>query len=311
MVIFLKGDTRLSSQPDRIDLKGVLFAFSSYALWGFIPIYFKVVSHLAPFEVLCHRVIWSLLLLALLCTYKSGWYDLIRLMKRRKVALTVLLSTLCICTNWLVFIWAVTHQRVLEASLGYFINPLVSVALGYLFLGERMKRLPLISVVVATCGVLVQIVLLGILPWVSLLLAFSFGFYGLLRKTMPLGSIEGLLMETAYLFLPCVFYLLFFANGAPGGAFVEDFFPTGLILSFAGIVTATPLLLFASGARRIPLTAVGILQYTAPTLQFLVAIFLFGEDFSTGKAISFVIIWIALGIYTTHLLREFRRNRKR
>jgi len=208
--------------------------------------------------------------------------------------------------NWGVYVWAIANGHVVEASLGYFINPLVNVLLGTLFLREKLRPAQWIPVGLAAAGVLYLTVTYGRLPWIALGLAFSFGFYGLLKKVAPLGSFQGLTLETAILFLPALGYLIF-AETQGIGAFGHVAWSTSLLLALTGVITTIPLLLFASGARRIPLTTLGLLQYVAPTLQFLIGVILYHEPFTQNRMIGFSIIWLALIIYSVESFVQYRK----
>jgi chloramphenicol-sensitive protein RarD len=287
----------------------VVFGLAAYLWWGGVPIYFKAVGHVPPTEVLAHRIVWSFVLLAVwlgpLGRLQPAWTAL----RERRTLLTLTGSTLLVACNWFVFIWAVAHARVVEASLGYFINPLVNVVLGMVFLGERLRRLQWISVALATTGVTVLTVRLGQPPIVALLLAFSFGFYGLLRKTARVDGPVGLTIETGLLVPLAVGFLVLrwtagdLVFGAAGPT-------TDALLLAAGVVTALPLVWFVAGARRLPLSTMGFLQYLAPSGQFLLGVLAYGEAFTPAHRVAFGAIWTALGLFSWDLWRQ-RRVRKR
>ncbi|MDJ0942396.1 MAG: EamA family transporter RarD [Kiloniellales bacterium] len=288
-------------------VSGVLFALSAFGIWGVNPVYFKAVAHLPELEVLAHRVVWTVALLAALVTATRGWAPIGRALRDRRTLGLLALSTALISVNWFIYIWAVVAERVLETSLGYFINPLISVLLGVLVLGERLSRLQGAAVALAALGVLNLGVATSGLPWVALSLAVTFGFYGLIRKTVAIGSAEGLLVETGLMLPLALVYLLavggktgFFGSGSPADV---------LLLLAAGLVSATPLLCFTSAARRLRLSTVGMFQYLAPSCQFLLAIFAFGETFTRVHLVTFLCIWAALGIFTLDSLRRSRRVR--
>jgi len=280
---------------------GVLYGVAAYLAWGFVALYFKAVAHVVPLEVLAHRIVWSLALLAVVLTAQGRWGAAWRATRSRPVLLALGGSTLLIAFNWLVFIWCVAGGRVLEASLGYYINPLVNILLGFVFLGERLRRMQLVAVALAFVGVAYLTVQFGSLPWLGLALAFSFGFYGLLRKVAPVDAFTGLTVETSLLAPLALGYLL--CLGASGsGVFGVVSRGQDALLAASGLVTAIPLLCFAAAARRLRLSTVGFLQYIAPTGQFLLAVIAFGEPFGRAHWISFGCIWTALAIYTTDAL---------
>lgn len=282
----------MNSSPAR----GALYAALAYLLWGLFPIYFKAVAHVAALEVLAHRVVWSMLFVALLLAALRRW-DWLPQAADPRVLLRFTASAIAVSANWGLYIWAVAADRVVDASLGYFINPLVNVLIGTLFFAERMRTAQWVAVLTAALGVAWLTWHAGALPWIGLVLAFSFGLYGVLRKTAPLGAVEGLALETALLTPLAGAYLLWLA--AQGhNAFINEPIGTELLLLLAGPVTALPLLFFAAGARRISFTALGMLQYIAPSLQLLLGVWLYREPFDTGKAIGYVFIWIALAVFT-------------
>ena len=282
---------------------GVACAASAYALWGLVPIYFKAVAAVSAFEIIAHRVLWSLGLLALVLAAtrnRSGWAVL-----RADPALwgRVAFAAFLVTANWLVFVWAVNAGRVLETSLGYYINPLVSVLFAFAFLGERLRPLQLAALGCAALGVANQVAALGQLPWVSLVLAVSFAGYGLMRKRIPLDATSGLFFETL---LAAPFALAYIAWLAGMDALGFGHFGAGtdLLIALSGVVTAVPLVLFAAGARRLRLTTMGFLQYIAPTITFLLAVFAYGEPFSARQGWTFALIWSGLAFYSLDLLRR-------
>lgn len=283
--------------------KGVAYGVAAYGMWGLIPIYFKAVSDVPALEVLAHRVVWSVVILIPLVFLRGRWPEARRAIGSGKTLATLLLTTCLIAVNWYLFIWAVAHERVLEASLGYFINPLVNVMLGMVFLGERLSRPAAAALALAGLGVGVQVVMVGTMPWIALTLAFSFGLYGLLRKTASVGAVVGLTVETTLLMIPAAGYL-FWARRTGGLYLGTGNLSTDVLLVLAGVVTATPLLCFTSAARLLPLSTLGFLQYLAPSGQFLLAVFAYGETLTTGSVITFVCIWIALAIFTRDQIRR-------
>lgn len=288
--------------------KGVLAGVAAYTLWGLLPVYWKALQTVPALEILVHRTVWSLVFVLLLQAILRRW-DWLRLVRQQPRMLRIFLgSTVLLSVNWLTYIWAVNAGHVVDASLGYFINPLVSVLLGMIFLGERLRPWQGVAVGLAAASVLYLTLGLGSLPWIALMLAGTFGFYGLLRKTAPLGSMEGLSVETALLSLPALAYLL--ALEATGqGSFGHAGATTSLLLAFTGVVTAVPLLLFAWAARNTTLATVGILQYIAPTFQFLLGLLVYHEPFSPARLLGFGGVWLALVIYTGEALMQERHRR--
>lgn len=281
--------------------KGILYALGAYLIWGFLPLFWKAVQVATPVEILSHRIVWSLLLLVGILGVQRRWAWLTPALRDRRTLGAFLLSALLLGINWLVYIWAVNAGHVVEASLGYFINPLVNVVFGVLFLQEQMRPGQWLAVGLAALGVLYLTVTLGAPPWVGLTLAFSFAGYGLLRKTARLNTLEGLTFETSFLFLPALLYLLYLGGTGQGVFGVVSGRLTGLLL-LSGVFTAAPLLLFTAGARRIPFSLVGILQYIAPTIQFLLGVYLYGESFSPARLVGFGLIWLALALYSAETL---------
>lgn len=277
--------------------KGILYALGAYLIWGFLPLFWKAVQVATPLEILSHRIVWSLLLLVGILGVQQRWGWLALAVRDRQTLGTFLLSALLLGINWLVYIWAVNVGHIVEASLGYFINPLVNVVFGVIFLQEQMRPGQWLAVGLAALGVLYLSITLGALPWVGLTLGFSFAGYGLLRKTARLNALEGLTFETSFLFVPALFYLLYL--GATGqGVFGVVNGKLTVLLLLSGLFTALPLLLFSAGARRIPFSLVGILQYIAPTIQFLLGVYLYGEPFSPARLVGFGLIWLALALYS-------------
>lgn len=295
----MSGDSR------RLDPAGIGWALAAYGFWGLVPIYFKAVRHVSPLEILAHRVIWSVVLLALWTQMRGTWDATLVAMRDRRTLLTLCATTLLVTGNWFLFIWAVTKGFILQSSLGYFINPLVNVLFGFLFLRERLRPIEWASVALAATGVIYQTVSIGEFPWISLLLAFTFGSYGLLRKIARVDSIAGLTIETS-LTLPIAIGYLIFLSSSGDLAFLYVSRWTDFLLVLAGVVTALPLVWFANAVRKLPLSAVGFFQYIAPTLQFLLAVAVYGETFTRNHAITFGCIWTALAIFTVAAVRRTR-----
>jgi len=275
--------------------KGIWYAVGAYVFWGLFPVYWKILGHVPALQLLGHRIIWSfLLLIGVLLLLRQG--KDFRVGLNRRVLLIYAIAAVLIGINWLTYVWAIGAGFIVETSLGYFINPLLSVLMGVIFLRERVRPLQWIPIGLATAGVLYLTFAYGALPWIALTLAFSFGLYGLVKKTAPLGSFHGLTLETGILFLPALGFLLY-SEFSGGGAFLHTDQITDLMLFGAGAVTVIPLLLFASAARRIPLTTMGVLQYMNPTMQFLLGVLVYHEPFNQHRLVGFAIVWAALILY--------------
>jgi chloramphenicol-sensitive protein RarD len=284
--------------------RGFAAALFAYLAWGVFPIYFKALRGVSAPQILAHRIVWSLALLAVIVTAQRRWREFAAAFRGRALG-AFAATTALISANWLLYIWSVNAGRVLEASLGYFVNPLVNVVLGVLFLRERLTRLQGVAVALAAAGVLALVVRLGSFPWVSLTLAASFGLYGLVRKKARIDAIVGLLVETALLAPVAGIYLLVLA-GRGTGAFGTAGASTTLLLALAGVVTAVPLIAFAVGIRTLRLSTMGLIQYVAPTGQFLLAVALYREPFTSAHALAFGLIWTSLALYTFDALRSTR-----
>jgi chloramphenicol-sensitive protein RarD len=276
--------------------KGVFFGLFAYTMWGCFPLYFALFEGVPAWEIVAHRVVWSCVLLAVIVTSMKRWQPVRAALAQPKKLGFVLGCAVLIAVNWGVYIYAVEARQVLQASLGYFLTPLVNVGLGMLVLKESISRLQVVAVALATIAILYQLFLLGVVPWITLALAFSFGTYGLLRKQVALDGLSGLFVETLLL-LPVAVLALSILNYAGASHFSEDT-RTMLLLLSSGAVTAIPLLAFAGAARRLRLSTVGFLMYINPTIQFLIALLVFSEPLSTEKLTSFIMIWTALGIYS-------------
>lgn len=292
---------------ERQTLQGAWFATAAYGFWGVAPIYFKWISHVSPYEIVSQRVVWSLVLLLGILVY-LGRLDALKLARGQWWKL---MATACLLSfNWFLFIYTIVNNNIAEASLGYFINPLVSVFLGMIFLSERLRPLQWIAIGIAAIGILIQFAWFGRIPWLGLSLAFSFGFYGLIRKTLGLHSVGGLAVETLFMAPVALGYLGYLAFTG-GLAFAHIDLQTDLLLIAAGFVTSFPLLCFAAAVNRLSLTAAGLFQYIAPTLSLIIAIVLYGEPFDTGRLITFSCIWTALAIFTVETVVYHRRIARR
>lgn len=286
--------------------RGPLIAAGAYLLWGVLPIYWRALDDVPALEIMLHRVVWSLAVVLILLALRRDERWLAEARRQPAMLRVFLLTAVLLAINWLVYLWANNNGHIVETSLGYFITPLVSVALGMVVLRERMRRGQAAAVGIAALGVLYLALTAGGWLWISLALALSFGFYGLLRKTARLGSLEGLTVEMAILFLPALGYLLLLSARGEA-AFGAGDAPTTLLLAFSGLVTAVPLLLFASGARLVPLTTLGLLQYIAPTMQFCIGVFLYREPFDQARLLGFSVVWLALAVYWLEGYRHRRR----
>jgi len=276
--------------------KGVVYGLGAYTLWGSFPLYFALFKGIPSWEVLIHRVIWSCLFLAVVISILKRWPPVVAALRKPRRLGYVLGCAVFIALNWGIYIYAVETRHVLQASLGYFLTPLVNVAMGLLILGERISRLQAAAVGLAAVAILYQLLLLGELPWITLVLAFSFGTYGLMRKKVELDGLSGLFVETLLL-LPLGLLTLAWLS-SQGLSHFSDSTYSALLLASSGAVTAIPLLAFAGAARRLKLSTVGFLMYINPTIQFLIALYIFHEPLSTAKLVSFVMIWVALSIYS-------------
>ena len=283
---------------------GILSAASAFLCWGLFPLYFHAIGEVPPLQILAHRMLWSLLFLVIVLTVRRQWAWL-NLVRQPRVFGSFIVSALLLSVNWLIYIWAVNNGHVIESSLGYFITPLVNIMIGYLLLKERLRPAQWVAVAVAALGVAWLTWQAGTVPWVSLALALSFGGYGLMRKTARLGALEGLSFETMVLFPVAAAYVAWLTVHGQNAFLTTDSNSTRLLLMAAGPITAIPLLLFAAGARQIPLSVLGLLQYLSPTLQFLLGVWMFHEAFSPDRLVGFVLIWLALALFAAEgLLRR-------
>jgi chloramphenicol-sensitive protein RarD len=275
---------------------GIFSAALAFLCWGLFPLYFHAISEVPPLQILAHRMLWSLLFLLVVLAVRRQWKWL-EIVRQPRVLGSFIASAFLLSANWLVYIWAVNNGHVIESSLGYFINPLVNIMFGYLLLKERLRRAQWAAIALAALGVAWLTWQAGTVPWISLLLAASFGGYGLLRKTAALGALEGLSFETMVLFPLATAYIGWLTLHGQNAFINTAHGSTRWLLVAAGPITAIPLLLFASGARQIPLSVLGLLQYLSPTLQFLLGVWLFHEAFSADRLVGFVLIWAALALY--------------
>ncbi len=288
--------------------KGVLAGIGAYTLWGLFPIYWRLLEQVPAIEILAHRIAWSLVFVALLLILQRDWQWIKGTIHNRRTMGIYTLAAILLSINWFTYIWAVNAGFVVEASLGYFINPLVNFLLGVIFFKEKLRGGQVAAVVLAVLGVVYLTVSYGSLPWISLVLAFSFGMYGLIKKSASLESMHGFSLETAVLFLPALGFLLY--RGASGvGAFMHLGTATTLLLILAGPVTSIPLLMFGYAARSIPFSMLGFIQYITPTLQFVLGVFVYNEPFPMARLVGFIMIWLALLLYSIESVRFNRRQK--
>ncbi|NIG18972.1 MULTISPECIES: EamA family transporter RarD [Pantoea] len=290
--------------------QGIGYALGAYFIWGIAPAYFKLVKEVPPTEIMTHRVIWSALFMLVLITLSRSWQQVRTVLAQPKKVLLLAVTAVTIGGNWLLFIWAVNNQHMLEASLGYFINPLINVVFGMLFLRERFRRLQWLAVLLATIGVLVQLWQFGSLPIIGLGLALSFAVYGLLRKKIQVDAQSGMLIETAWLFPLAAIYLFGFADSATSHLSANPM-SLNFKLIAAGIVTTIPLMLFAAACARLRLSTVGFFQYLGPTLMFLLAVLFYGESLTPDKMVTFGFIWLALAVFIADAIAFSARTRVR
>ena len=286
---------------------GILYGLSAYVLWGMFPLFFKQLQAASALEVVLHRMVWSLVFVLIVLAVLRRWNWLGDVRRSPALVGKFAVSALLLAGNWLSYVWAVNNGHVLDASLGYFILPLINVALGFIFLHERPRKAQWVAFALAATGVLWRAVQSGHVPWLALLIAMTFGFYGLMRKTATLGALEGMSLETMLLAPLAVVALLWAGPSGPGSQWPAHDAHTWLFFLLSGPVTAIPLLLFAAGARRVPLSTMGFLQYITPSILALMGVFLYGEPFAGPRAVGFVFIWVALLLYTAEGLWAGRR----
>ncbi len=289
--------------------KGLASAVAAFFLWGILPLYLKALAPASPVEILCHRIVWSVLTTLILLLLSRKIEELFSIFRNRKQLLMVLVTSALISLNWLTYIWAVNNNFIVEASLGYYINPLVNILLGMIFLQERLRSGQWLAVFFAFLGVCYLTFFYGQFPWISLVLAISFAFYGLFRKISPLPSLEGLCLETTFLSVPAM-VILFFLAVQGSSDFIQQDASGRLLLMGTGIITSLPLLLFGFAAHRIPLSTLGIVQYLAPTLQLCLGVFVYKEPFPGKQLIGFVLVWLGLLIYASEGIMARLAQRK-
>jgi len=294
-----------SSKSRQESLSGVAYASSAFLIWGLSPIYWKVLHNIPTLEIIMHRVIWSFFFLVIVLLFQGHWNEFMVAIKKPQTFLILLPTTILLGFNWFIYIWAVNNEHILQASLGYFINPLINVLLGMVFLRERLRRMQTVSLALAGIAVRYLTIYYGEFPWIALSLAFAFGFYGLIRKVAPVSSLVGLFIEMLFLSGPALAYILFL-NSKGIGALFHISIKIDLFLMGAAFLTAFPLLLFTLGTRRLNLSTVGFLQYIAPSCMFLLGVFLYNEPISSARIFAFILIWTALFIYSADAARYYR-----
>ena len=299
-----------ANSHQKLSRPGLLYAFGAYGMWGLFPLYFLALLPASPFEIVSYRIIFSLIFCALLLTITRGWRRYVALLRQRRILLTMALAGVLIYANWQIFIIAVVSNQVLESSLGYFINPIFTVVLGVTILKEKLRPLQWVAVGISFIAVLVLTFSYGKVPWISLALATSFGLYGLIKKQVGsrVDAISGLTMESMWV-LPIAILQLVIVGNLVGLTFVGFGVGHTLLLMSSGILTALPLLLFAASAKRLPLTAIGLIQYSTPVVTFLLALFVLHEAMPSSRWVGFILIWVSLLVLTVDMLTSARTAR--
>ncbi|NJK93805.1 MAG: EamA family transporter RarD [Bacteroidales bacterium] len=287
--------------------KGTWYAVAAYSLWGLFPLYWKMLKHIPALQLIGHRIAWSFVSLFVVLLVIQQVKDFRRTALSFSIIRIYFLAAMLVGINWLTYVWAVNSGHIVETSLGYYINPLISVLIGVIFFRERLRFWQWLPIAIAAIGVIYLTLALGSLPWIALTLAFSFAFYGMVKKLAPLGSLHGLTLETFMLFLPALFYLIFTELSGNGALFHQGI-GIDLLLIGTGLVTTIPLLLFASATKRIPLSVVGILQYIAPTVQLFIGIAVYHEHFTLQQFIGYSFVWLALLIFGFDSYHAYRKN---
>lgn len=288
----------------KIPLAGIGYGLIAYLIWGFFPLYFRQLGHITPMDILSNRTLWAFVFVALLLTLRQRWANVLVVFRNPGHLARLAAAALLLGGNWLGFLWAVDHQQVVAASLGYFLTPLVNVLLGLLVLKERLNRKEWLAIALAVAAVGNELFTLGTLPWISLFLAATFGTYGLLRKQVPVDALSGLWLETLAMLPICLIYALWQAQDGHAVFTLAGNATTALLVG-AGIITALPLMAFAAATQRLDLAMIGMLMYINPTLQFLTAVYLFDEPMQTARLVSFGLIWLGLLLYTSNIRQKF------
>jgi len=296
------------TKPQTHSLIGSLLVAAAFLIWGLSPVYWKTLVEVPAFEILMHRIVWSFLFILPFLLMRRQKDEFMSIIKKPLILLPLMVTTLFVSCNWFIYIWAINHAKVIETSLGYYINPLGMIILGMVFLREQLRPLQILALLIAASGVLYLTLGYGEFPWIALSLAFTFGFYGLIRKIAPVGALAGLLVETLILSLPALIYLLYLES-AGTGTFIRAGLKVSILLMGSSLLTALPLLLFTMGAKRIDYSTSGFLQYFVPSCTFLLAVFVYHEPVSKEKIFTFIMIWIALGIYTVDSVYNYGHRR--
>lgn len=297
------------STKDNVDTpQGFAFAMGAYILWGFLPLYMKLVSHISAAEVVAHRVIWSVPIAGIVLIFLGRTKDLIAALRNPRTLAMGCVTAALISVNWGIYVWAIANDRALDAALGYYINPLFSIAMASILLGEKLSKLQWAAVILAASAVGVLWFDAGSLPWPAVGLTVSWGFYAFFKKSLPIGPNQGFLLEILILTVPALGYLMWLTSQGHAH-FAASITDTWLLLG-CGLVTSVPLLLYANGAKLLRLSTIGIMQYVAPTMIFLTAVFVFGEPFGRARMIAFPLIWAALLIYSFSMVRQLRKAQK-
>lgn len=289
--------------------QGVFFAIAAYTMWGIAPVYFKWLQSVPALEILGHRILWSFILVFVLIVLLGRGNRLKPVLQNRKQMLRLTAATCLLGGNWFLFIWAINNDHILDASLGYYINPLLNVAIGMAFFAERMRKMQLAAIALAFTGVLIQVISFGSVPWVALALACSFAIYGAIRKRLPIDSITGLWLETLILMPAVLIYMVFFASSSAADM-TQNTWQINTLLIAAGVVTTAPLLCFNAAAQRIRYSTLGFFQYIGPSMMFILAVWVYGEPLAADKLVTFAIIWVALALYSVDTLVHQQRSKR-
>ncbi|MCD4720566.1 MAG: EamA family transporter RarD [Desulfobacula sp.] len=295
----------MSKNRKNESISGLLAGGSAFLIWGLVPIYWKVLSHVPVLETITHRIVWSFIFLLPVIYLQGQWKIFINTFKSFRTIKWLFVTTLLVASNWFLFIWSVNNDMILQASLGYYINPLVNVLFGIVFLQERLRKFQILAVMIAATGVLYLTWQYGSFPYIAIILAVTFGLYGLIRKKLNLNPAVGLAVETLILTIPGLVYLVWLERTGPA-AFLHADYITNIFLICTALVTALPLLLFNIGVKRLRLATVGFLQYLGPSLMFILAVFAYGEPLSVHQLIAFIFIWAALVVYTMDSIRSLK-----
>lgn len=308
LVLFRVQSYRMTQRPNVDTPQGLAFALTAYVLWGFLPLYMKLLSHITPAEVVAHRIIWSVPIAALILIFLRRTKDVKAALCDPKMLVMACVTAALVSLNWGIYVWSITSGHALEAALGYYMNPLFSIALGALLLGESLNKAQLLAIALAGAAVAVLVIDGGGVPWAALGMMLTWGFYALGKKQLPIGPNQGFLLEVLIL-LPFALIYVGYLVAQDASTFDMALSRNTLLLLGCGVVTAIPLMIYANGAKLLRLSTIGILQYIAPTMIFLVAVFVFDEPFGRARAIAFPLIWLALIIYTTSMVRQMRAAR--